>query len=625
VQVERANASANALNWGEEFYRPPINVTFEYGLNDAGVEQKPCNACGDCVSGCNVGAKNTTAMNYLPDAANHGAMIFTQIEVQSLQRGNANWIVRCRLIGFGRELFRGPELHVSADIVLLAAGAIGSTSILLRSKERGLPMSARVGERFTGNGDALAFAYNTDHAIFPVGFGSHPKGSVPDAGPCITGIIDHRDTAALEDGFVIEEGSLPGAAGLFLPYVLAVSDIFVGKTVRVRDRVKAFIRIARSWVEGPYKGATRNTQVYLVMSHDSEKGKITLENDRPRIYWPNAGKEPIFTRVNSTLRKATRALGGDFIENPLWSKLLGRRLVTVHPLGGCSMGESAENAVVNHLGEVFSAVAGETVHDGLHVVDGSILPMSLGVNPLLTISALAERSCALLAKDRGLTIDYSFQEQGPKLIDRVGLTFTERMVGTLAPPITTNDTGIAAVSERHETKAEITVTIAIADLKSMLSDDSHEAAMVGTLVCPALSTGPMTIVGGRFNLFIKDPNDSSVRLMVYRAILRGIDGVVFDFYGVKTVRPGSPLNAWRETTTLVTTVSKREGDVNEVVGTGALTIRPIDFIKQLMTFTILNEKSRIKRITAVVDYFVFFATVLFREYFTLYLRTMRIL
>ncbi|HHD57397.1 MAG TPA: GMC family oxidoreductase, partial [Desulfobulbaceae bacterium] len=161
----------SAAAMGEQYYRTPINVTFEDGTNHAGIEQKACVHCGDCVSGCNYGSKNTTLMNYLPDAFNHGAEIYTEVSVSRVVKGENGWLVYYQPSGLGREAFKGPDLFVRADIVVLAAGTLGTTEILLRSRDGGLSLSRRLGEDFTGNGDVLAFAYNNDLSINGVGFG----------------------------------------------------------------------------------------------------------------------------------------------------------------------------------------------------------------------------------------------------------------------------------------------------------------------------------------------------------------------------------------------------------------------------------------------------------------------
>ncbi|HYO73059.1 MAG TPA: GMC family oxidoreductase N-terminal domain-containing protein, partial [Archangium sp.] len=137
-KLEAMQKSAEAM--GQKFYRTAINVTFEEGMNEAGVFQKACNNCGDCCSGCNVGAKNTVVMNYLPDARRHGAEIFCETSVRYLERGaNGKWLVHFQVLDTGREKFDAPLLTVSADLVVLAAGSLGSTEILLRSKAKGLP------------------------------------------------------------------------------------------------------------------------------------------------------------------------------------------------------------------------------------------------------------------------------------------------------------------------------------------------------------------------------------------------------------------------------------------------------------------------------------------------------
>ncbi|HUZ92366.1 MAG TPA: GMC family oxidoreductase, partial [Methylocella sp.] len=605
-------ASARELGMADRFYRPPINVSFKDGVNHAGVEQKRCIACGDCVSGCNHLAKNTTLMNYLPDAANHGAIIFTGADVRAIERKDGKWLVHYQIVGVGRETFDAPELFLTADLVIIAAGAIGSTAILLRSKQRGLALSDRVGEHFTGNGDVLAFAYDTERTINGIGFGSHTEGQIPPVGPCITGIIDHRDTPNVRDGFVIEEGSIPGALDKLLPGIMSSASALVGRQESpgigawLRERGRALI----SLVFGSYRGAVRNTQTYLVMAHDNEDGTIHIDDGRPRISWPGVGSEPIFETINTTLNKATQTLGGEFVKNPIWSKLLGRQLVTVHPLGGCAMGEDAASGAVDHKGRVFSGSTGNAVHAGLYVADGAIVPVSLGVNPLLTISALAERCCTLVARDRGWTIDYSFKTQPERPAERIGLHFTETMRGFFSPQefedfVTAEKQGRDASSEM-----EFTLTIASEDLDAMLTDEKHEAEMVGTLTCRALAEHPMT-ARGRFNLFVKNPDQPQVRDMVYRATLEADDGQAFHFHGTKIIEDGSVIHAWPQTTTLYVTVSKSDETGAPVVGKGILHIAPDDFLKQLQTIEVTNAPSTAARLGGIARFGKFFAGVLF--------------
>ena len=82
---------ADSLN--RPLSRPDINVTFVDGPNAVGVRQNACALCGDCCSGCNYGAKNTVLMNYLPDAHWHGAHVFTEVAVRSVQRWQGQWRV----------------------------------------------------------------------------------------------------------------------------------------------------------------------------------------------------------------------------------------------------------------------------------------------------------------------------------------------------------------------------------------------------------------------------------------------------------------------------------------------------------------------------------------------------
>jgi hypothetical protein len=131
------------------------------------------------------------------------------------------------------------------------------------------------------------------------------------------------------------------------------------------------------------------------MGQDNARGTILFEapwtepDGRIRVSWDQAGQQQIFTRMNGELRRHARALEGSYIENPTWSVFQLGHLVTAHPLGGCPMGDDYLEGAVDSFGRVFAGDG--SVHDGLYVTDGSVIPSALGVNPLMTISALSER------------------------------------------------------------------------------------------------------------------------------------------------------------------------------------------------------------------------------------------
>jgi cholesterol oxidase len=126
--------------------------------NGHGVQQKACKNCGDCFTGCNHDAKNTLPMNYLWRARAMGARLFTGITVSHLtpaeplgkDQDAAGWRVHFSLTSRKRK-----KASIVAKQVILAAGALGSTEILLRSREEGLLLSKRLGRRFSCNGDMI--------------------------------------------------------------------------------------------------------------------------------------------------------------------------------------------------------------------------------------------------------------------------------------------------------------------------------------------------------------------------------------------------------------------------------------------------------------------------------------
>jgi cholesterol oxidase len=400
----RALAQSGPALDGGSVVTAPVAVSFADTVNPAGIAQPACTHCGDCCGGCNVGAKNTVALTYLPEAARHGAEIFTHAKVRRLAKaGDGRWEVHLQRLdqakagpgaGSGRGSGTDGELRVSADIVVLAAGTLGSTEILLRSRAAGLALSDRLGQRFSANGDIIAFGYGGKTRINAIGVGHPARIEGLDVGAAVSGQIEVVDEAELANSLTIQEGVLPSALAPLLPVLFIPNGRLLGAI--------------QSLVSGVYKGPFANLQTFFGVSHDSASGRLVLEDDRVALSWPKAGEEPVYERLDKALGALVGAVGGSYVKNPLAGTMMGRQPATAHPLGGCGMGRERGEGVIDHKCRVFDGSAGAgaaDVHQGLYVMDGSIMPRSLGVNPLLTITALAERAMLHLAGDWGLACE----------------------------------------------------------------------------------------------------------------------------------------------------------------------------------------------------------------------------
>ncbi|HAQ20765.1 MAG TPA: GMC family oxidoreductase [Prolixibacteraceae bacterium] len=606
----------------EEFRYLDINVNFEYDNqpNHVGVEQKKCNNCGDCVTGCNHHAKNTLIMNYLPDAVNHGAEIFCEAGVEYIERKDNKWLVYFHLYNVGREKFDAPPLFITADNVIISAGALGSTEILLRSKAKGLNISPSLGKRFTGNGDVLGFGYNNDVKMNGIGLGKHydDKDKEP-VGPCITSIIDMRKKDVLEDGMTMEEGSIPAPiAPLLSAAFISLSRLMGSDTDDGhQDWVAEKKREAVSLLKGPYHGALNHTQVYLVMTHDDGNGSMHLDNDRLEISWPDVGKQSIFKKVNGKLQEATKALGGTYLPNPQWNKLMNYDMVTVHPLGGCVMGDDATTSVTNHVGQVYSNTAGTDLYDGLYVMDGAIIPRPLGTNPLLTISALAERNSKLIIEANQKTLNYDLKAvaKSPLKENEAGVSFTETMRGYISLNEKSDYKKGYDEGQKNNSPFDFTLTIQSQDVEAFDADSNHKAEMIGTVNCPALSKYPITAIDGVFNLFVKDDPKGKVKLMKYGMKLKTNEGATFYFNGFKEIKDDKGFDMWSDTTTLFITIYEGADDQSLVKGKGILKIAIGDFIKQLQTMKAIHADNTGESLRAVSKFGKLFAGEVWETYF----------
>ncbi|XP_041462772.1 uncharacterized protein LOC121413862 isoform X1 [Lytechinus variegatus] len=593
----------------KEIYKKlPLYVNFKKTKkNHIGLPQPACVGCGNCCSGCNTGAKNTLNMNYLPDAKAHGAYMFTEVQVKSIRRDESSgrWLVY--YVPLGQDDFNEEERTVSAETVILGAGSLGSTNILLQSAFYGLSLSPRLGEGFTTNGDALNFSYNGTDKIRPVGIALEDMAKKPKKGPgpCITGFLDmrrHLNGMPLEDGFVLEDGTPPSL--LELPYKVLMKTSIGEDMSPCENELTEFLHS----ITGT---AFKNTLAFLSMSHDSSTGRMRHDpaNGRVWIDFPNIGEERNFQKIYDAARSATKVLKGEVIANPTWGgvipKLKGTRgVVTVHPLGGCCMAESGKQGVVDHSGHVFKGDSAET-YPGLLVVDGAVMPRSLGVNPTLTISMVAERCMRLLAESNGWTINYEFGkplEKKPKSECKPGLKFTERMVGDLTV-------------DGFPYPAEFTLTIESHDIEHMLEvDPEHKAAIHGTVTCKALHDKPLTVSNGVFHLFRNSDEHVETKEMTYDMNLHGGDKF-YVFKGVKTVHKDSAVEiGMSDTTTLTIKVSEGPKPGLKEIGEGKLEMKFSDFMKQLSTLEVTCCCSKRLRMKWKAKFGSFFTGILVDSY-----------
>lgn len=357
---------AAALTVTRTFQGPSLPI-----LNRQGVIQRDCIDCGDCLTGCNVGAKNSLAMNYLPMARRNGTWMFTQTEVRDIEKCNGYW--KINFIYYARDERGRHTEHegcTTARIVILGAGSIGSSEILLRSQSEDLEFSRQLGCNWTGNGDALGFVRKTDHPTNIAGFSAQdPQGQR--IGPTIQSNITYPERPNLHDRVLIQEGVAARSYANALSYLMQDFDL-------------------------------DHTQVMLGMGHDRQEGKLFLEdNGNAFISWPGLLESDYRRLIREEFSRLAHGHGGKY----KYLRVFGDKMISVHPLGGCGMSDDPRSGVINQKGQVYDVIAGgdvdsETgefrVHDGLYVCDGAVFPTAIACNPLLTISALAERTAQLI-------------------------------------------------------------------------------------------------------------------------------------------------------------------------------------------------------------------------------------
>ena len=367
--------AAESLGRSDQFCFPNIAVDFgESGVehqNKFGGMQRGCTSCGECCIGCNFHAKNTLDLNYLALARSKGADIDILCEVFKIEPVETSYRV-----SFKDHANNGQESEITARYCFVCAGAVNSTELLLRCRDTHgtlSKMSPLLGDQYSGNGDFLAFAFNTSEPFNP------------SEGPTITtGVVYDRTDDGFKNWFIFEEGGYPKEIGTLMQLLNPRCGLLRTAEIVTKDALLSAFRALGGKVVAKDR-TLEKTGIFLMMGRDLADGKIRLHprTSELSIKWNVPSNLTLYEAESRLSADFATALGGDVAMNPLWR--LFRIPVTVHSLGGCPMAESREEGVTDTNGEVYG-------YPGLFVLDGSILPNATGVNPAHTIAAVAERN-----------------------------------------------------------------------------------------------------------------------------------------------------------------------------------------------------------------------------------------
>jgi len=436
--LREASEKANIAGWSKHKKWDGLDLAvFEYGNKDQNGKgvQTVCERQGRCFIGCLPGARHTlnkTLIDKIFTAPGpHNGLAFPNVKLRTLTD-----VSHIEFAGPGQYRVwlkdpnkpdKTPSSFLTGRKVIVSAGTLGSTEILLRSQQgaRGnLTLSPMIGQRFSSNGDFGAFVTNVSiQNDLP---GKDRYHMYPTKGPINTSHVMYLGPDGLQIN--VEDAGVPQ---MFAPIVRTTLNLLsLNSTFPAGDALK-FFKIMRNLWHGKIEKKDKNWNdplaplfpglpdpsrpesyqtehemlqdvfYFNVMGTDEPKGVFSLNKKGRLDLTYHISEQPIYGHIEKVLNELTREMKGKYEGFPLWDgfprlfpHILSKKATTVHPLGGCPMGNSPSEGVVNTKGQVFrhspGGPAGQ-VYDGLYVMDASIIPGPVAVNPTLTIAALTLR------------------------------------------------------------------------------------------------------------------------------------------------------------------------------------------------------------------------------------------
>ncbi|MFE0512486.1 GMC family oxidoreductase N-terminal domain-containing protein [Streptomyces sp. NPDC058964] len=391
-------AAAQRMGVGDTFHMAPVGVFFGDGedaggeskarpgeevadpyFGGAGPARKACTECGECMTGCRHGAKNTLNENYLHLAEKAGAVVHPMTTVVSVTDDSRGGYAVATLPTDEKRKSKGRTF--TARRVVLAAGTYGTQTLLHRMKANGqLPyLSDRLGDLTRTNSEALVGA-QTDDRRYRKAHGTAKADFT--RGVAITSSIHPDENTHIEPvRYGKGSNAMGGMSILQVPYAEGSSRVLAWLANAARHPVLVARSLSnRRWSERTIIGLVMqsldNSLTTYLKPNGVGKGLLTARQGHGA---PNPKQIRVASEAASALAAEINGFAGSNV-----GELMGTPL-TAHFLGGCPIGASRETGVIDPYHRLYG-------HPGISVVDGAAVSANLGVNPSLTITAQAERA-----------------------------------------------------------------------------------------------------------------------------------------------------------------------------------------------------------------------------------------
>lgn len=376
-----------AADMGKEATFSGVNVGVYFGdteketdpyFNGKGPLRLGCKECAGCMVGCQYNAKNTLDKNYLYFAEKYGAGIMDRSIVTKIECTNGRYTIHTK---DSTSWFSKNQKTFTSKGLIVSGGVLGTMDLLLKQKYKykTLPkLSGQLGENILTNSESLCGVSGADRKL--------------NNGLAISSYFNPDEHTHIE---IVKYNDRSGAMGKLANLAVGKGNGFIRFMKWVFTAISHPLNFLRLTFR--FKNWGKNSIIFLVMqSLDNSmrmvwkkglfRNGISIKNDKD-------SKVHAFIPIGQeVMNRYAKKVNG--IAQNTWLEIILNMPMTAHILGGCPMGETKEEGVVNEYFEVHG-------YKNMYILDGSVIPCNLGVNPSLSITALAEYAMDNIADKNG--------------------------------------------------------------------------------------------------------------------------------------------------------------------------------------------------------------------------------